>query len=247
MNNFKLLDIGLCAAKSALKIIELEKNSSKKIDKNLSKDVKVFADIKSEKAIIEYLENATDFSILSEEFGFIKKSSDYLWIVDPIDGSVNFSRDIPFYSISIGLWKKNNPVLGIIYDLNTNDIYKGIIGQGSWFNEITINTSPLKKIENAIICTGFPVSYNFSDTEIMSFVNKIKDFKKVRLLGSASLSLAYLAKGSVDAYAEKNIKIWDVAAGIAIVIAAGGEVKFSNFDKDYKLSITASCHKDLKY
>jgi myo-inositol-1(or 4)-monophosphatase len=247
MNHFKLLDIGLSAAKSALKIIELEKNSSKKIDKNLSKDVKVFADIKSEKVIIEYLENATDFSILSEEFGFIKKSSDYLWIVDPIDGSVNFSRDIPFYSISIGLWKKKHPVLGIIYDLNTNDIYKGIIGKGSWFNEIAINTSPLKKIENAIICTGFPVSYNFSDTEIMSFVNKIKDFKKVRLLGSASLSLAYLAKGSVDAYTEKNIKIWDVAAGIAIVIAAGGEVKFSNFDKDYKLSITASCHKDLKY
>ncbi len=247
MDYYEILDIGLCAAKSALEIIESEKHSFNKIEKNLSKDVKVYADIKSEKAITEYLEKSTDFSILCEESGFINKSSDYVWIVDPVDGSVNFSRDIPFYSISIGLWKNNIPVLGIIYDLTSNDIYKGIVGQGAWFNEKHIKTSVVKKIENAIICTGFPVSHNFLDTEINNFIQQIKNFKKVRLFGSASLSLAYLAKGSVDAYSEKNIKIWDVAAGIAIVLAAGGSVEYSKFDDSYKMNVIASCHKDLKY
>jgi len=247
MDYYELLDIGLDAAKSALKIIELEKKSLNKIDKNLSKDVKIFADIKSEKIIIDYLHKTTNFSILGEESGFINKSSEYIWIVDPVDGSVNFSREIPFYSISIGLWKNNIPVLGIIYDLTNNDVYKGIVGQGAWFNEKHIKTSLVKKIENAIICTGFPVSHNFFDAEINSFVQQIKNFKKVRLFGSASLSLAYLAKGSVDAYSEKNIKIWDVAAGIAIVIAAGGSVEFTKYDDSYKMNVIASCHKDLKY
>ena len=181
MDYYKILDIGLGAAESALEIIESEKHSFNKIEKNLSKDVKVFADIKSEKVIIEYLEKSTDFSILCEESGFINKSSDYVWIVDPVDGSVNFSRDIPFYSISIGLWKNNIPVLGIIYDLTTNDVYKGIVGQGAWFNEKHIKTSVVKKIENAIICTGFPVSYNFLDAEINTFVKQMLPFKQTNI------------------------------------------------------------------
>ncbi|MDC3221266.1 inositol monophosphatase [Flavobacteriaceae bacterium] len=247
MDYSELLDIGLDAAKSALEIIESEKQSLNKIEKNLTKDVKIFADTKSEKIIIDYLNKSTDFSILAEESGFINKSSEYMWIVDPVDGSVNFSREIPFYSISIGLWKNGVPVLGIIYDLTNNDIYKGVVGQGAWYNEKKIKTSIVNKIDDAIICTGFPVSHNFLDAEINSFIQKIKNFKKVRLFGSASLSLAFLAKGSVDAYSEKNIKLWDVAAGIAIVIAAGGVVEFSKIDNSYKLTVTASSNKFLNY
>lgn len=247
MNKFDLLEIGFNAAKAAIKIIEPEKNNINKIEKNLSKDVKVFADKMSEKVIINFLNESTNFSILSEELGYIDKSSKYTWIIDPVDGSVNFSRDIPFSAISIGLWEKNKPILGIIYDINNNDVYKGIVGEGSWLNNKPIYTKIVTNVEDAIICTGFPIATDFSDHGIKDFINQIKGFKKTRLFGSASLSMAYLAKGCVDAYYEKNIKIWDVAAGIAIVIAAGGRVEFSKIDSSFKLNVKASGNLNLKY
>ena len=100
-----------------------------------------------------------------------------------------------------------------------------------------------KKCSDAILCTGFPVNTNFNEENIRKYVNDIINFKKVRLLGSAALSLAYLASGKVDAYYEKDIKIWDVAAGIAIVKGAGGIIKNTKYNNDFLLDVYAECNK----
>tara|TARA_Y100000768_G_scaffold388745_1_gene386746 strand:- start:9425 stop:10165 length:741 start_codon:yes stop_codon:yes gene_type:complete len=244
MDFFKNLEIAIEAALKAFQIIDIEKTKQNKVESTSSRDVKIFADKKSEKVIIKFLESTTSFSILSEEIGFIDKKSKYVWIIDPVDGSVNFSRGIPLSSVSIGLWKNNEPILGVIYDINNKDLYKGIVGLGAWKNQNKINVSNIENNSSAIICTGFPIATDFSENSIHDFVSKVKDFKKVRLLGSASLSLAYLASSCVDAYFEKDIKIWDVAAGIPIVLAAGGYVDFYESKKN-QLVVKASSSKGI--
>jgi myo-inositol-1(or 4)-monophosphatase len=119
-----------------------------------------------------------------------------------------------------------NPKLGVIFDFNSDLLYAGIIGEGAWCNDTLIAVSNESKKSNSIICTGFPVYSSFDDKSISNFISEIQDFKKVRLLGSAALSLAFVASGCIEVYKEKNIAIWDVAAGLAIVKAAGGKIYF---------------------
>ena len=115
------------------------------------------------------------------------------------------------------------PLIGVIYDFNRDELFTGIVGEGAWLNDSPICVSSTENISNAILATGFPVSSDFSQKALYKFVNNITRYQKIRLLGSAALSLAYVSSGRVDIYQENDIKIWDVAAGIAIVRAAGGE------------------------
>lgn len=199
----------------------------KRIISEERRDIKLDLDVKSEEVIINHLRKNTNFPILAEESGQSDEndnSSGYLWIVDPLDGSVNYFRGIPLFTISIALYHEHNPVLGLIYDLYHDQIYKGIPGVGAWLNEKPIHVSTTSYIENAIVCTGFPSGTKFSKTAMDSFSQSVLKFRKVRLLGSAALSLAFVSSGVADAYFERDIKWWDVAAGIALVQAAGGKV-----------------------
>lgn len=242
MNLKKYLKVAIKAAELGYNSILKEKKHID-IKENSKRDVKLFSDVESEKAIINYLTKKTNFSILSEEIGLIEKNTQFIWIIDPLDGSLNYSRDIPLNCISISLWKENSPIIGVIYDFNNNDFYTSCINDGSRLNKNVIRTNNLNKISDAILCTGFPVGLNFDDLTLSNFISDIKKYKKVRLLGSAGLSLSYLASGKVDVYYEKNIKIWDVAAGIAIVIGAGGYVKYSNYNSKFELDVYAACSK----
>jgi len=241
MNSEKLLNIACSAAKIGFLAIVDEKINDQKVETELDRDVKIFADGKSEEAIIEYLNSETDFSILAEESGRTENNTECTWIIDPIDGSVNFSRDIPLSCISIALWKNNKPVLGVIFDFNHDNMYTGIVGKGAWLNGKEIKVSNIDRISNAILCTGFPVSTDFSKAGITNFVEGIRNFKKIRLLGTAALSLAFVACGKADAYIENNIKIWDVAAGIVLVLSAGGYVGFKQTNNSNILNVTAFC------
>lgn len=191
----------------------------KKVNSNKGKDIKLQADLESEKIICEILTNAFPYPILSEESRKIsseEKRSVY-WVVDPLDGSLNFSQDIPLCCISIALYEDNNPILGVIYDFHRDEIFSGIVGLGTWLNDEEVAISNKKKEKNqAILATGFSSYMNYNKSELDKFISYVQDFKKVRLFGSAALSLAYLACGRVDAYYEKNIAFWDVAAGIAL-------------------------------
>jgi myo-inositol-1(or 4)-monophosphatase len=189
------------------------------------RDVKIIADNELDRFIVEQLTQRSSFKVLSEESGISQASNsinNYRWIVDPLDGSMNFSRGIPICCISIAFWQDMNPLIGVVYDFNRDELFTGIVGEGAWLNDSPICVSSTQNNSNAILATGFPVSSDFSQKTLYKFVNNIKKYKKIRLLGSAALSLAYVSSGRVDIYQENDIKIWDVAAGIALVRAAGG-------------------------
>ena len=192
----------------------------KKINSNDGKDIKLQADLDSEKIICEILSNAFSYPILSEESYKIneKQKRGIHWVIDPLDGSLNFSQDIPLCCISIGLYKNNKPILGVIYDFNRDEMFSGVVGIGAWLNgEKIIVPKKIKEKNQAVLATGFSSYMNYDREELSKFISYIQEFKKVRLLGSAALSLAYVACGRIDAYYEKDIAIWDIAAGLALI------------------------------
>lgn len=207
------------AKKVAFEVGEfLNSQTTKKIDSQEGKDIKLELDKKSEEMIIYILTKEFDYPVLSEEIGLTKDIEKYkpYWIIDPIDGTLNFSRDNPTSCISIALWTDNNPILGVIYDFNRDELFSGYVGVGAWLNEIELKTQYKKEKSQAILATGFPTYMSDDEAILKSFISQVQEYKKIRMIGSAALSLAYVACGRFDAYMETNIKLWDVAAGIAI-------------------------------
>ena len=238
-----LLSLAQNIAEKAVRIIEKDINKYQKVEQDLERDVKVLADRGLESVIVKRLLEESQYPVLSEEAGFLggsNKNTDYRWIVDPLDGSFNFSRGIPINCISIALWKGMEPLLGVVYDFNRDEIFSGLVDRGAWLNRTPIVTSEIAEKSKAVLCTGFPVSTDFSQKPLLDFVEKIREYKKIRLLGSAALSLAYVACGRADVYLENDIKIWDVAAGIALAKAAGGVVQYSHTGKDNIFRVKAS-------
>jgi myo-inositol-1(or 4)-monophosphatase len=226
------LEVAVQSAQRAGAYLATHRATRPAITKELPRDVKLRADHESEEIIVNELQRASDFRILTEERGIIEAPSeekDYLWIVDPLDGSVNYLEGIPFCCVSIGLWHAGEPLLGVVFDFVHDQLFKGIVGQGARLNDEPISVKTSRRIDQSVLCTGFPVSMDFGSPSLTSFINQVREFKKVRLLGSAALSLAYVAAGRADAYYERNIKIWDVAAGLALVKAADGKIAFSGF------------------
>lgn len=220
----------------------LQKADRNDILSTKGRDIKHRADLNSENIILSFLKQNSDYAFLAEEsgkHGAVSRNVP-LWIIDPLDGTLNYSRLISFCCVSIALWQGNSPLLGVIYDFNHNDLFYGIPAQGAWLNGVRIYSSTVKHRKHAVLATGFPVNRDFSDNSLFDFIADVQNFKKIRLFGSAALSLAYVACGRVDAYREEDIMFWDVAAGIALVEASNGYVKhLSSGDNDQKKSIYA--------
>jgi len=233
------LSIAKKAALLAGKYLKKDDPLNRKVTKELVHDVKIEADIQSEKIIIDYLMKNSDFSILSEEKGTIERSNkDYFWVVDPVDGSLNYSRRMPICCVSIGLWKGDEPILGVIYDFNRNEMYYGIVGINAWLNDKLIKVSKIGEKAKSILCTGFPIMTNFETENIKTFIDQIRDYKKIRLIGSAALSIAYVATGRVDGYYERDIALWDIGGGIPIILGAGGKINIlEKTDKQYSYNV----------
>lgn len=237
----KWLDVANNAVVMAGKFLSMSDNSSRKVRGDFSRDIKILADIQSERLILNYLKKESDFSILSEEKGLIKgMNKSFTWIVDPLDGSFNFARRIPFCCVSVGLWKDGAPVLGAVYELNSSGLFSGIAGIGAWLNKHPLKVSDISQKKKAVLCTGFPANTDFSLKGIQRFVNNIRSYKKVRLLGSAALSIAYVAFGKVDAYYEENIMIWDIGGAIPILLGAGGRLEMKKGPMDNSFNVYAS-------
>lgn len=224
MNFDKELSLAIRASKEAGNYF---RNLSEiKILSNEGKDIKLKADEEAEQIILRHL-SESKYPIISEETRAREKSlNDLEWIVDPLDGSLNFSRGIPNCVVSIALWKGLEPILGVIYDFNREELYSGIVGKGAHLNGKRTSVSNIREKKDALICTGIAKKADYSDENLSDIVRKIQDFKKIRFLGSAALSLAYIASGKADVYSEDRILLWDVAAGLALVKAAAGEINF---------------------
>jgi myo-inositol-1(or 4)-monophosphatase len=193
------------------------------VDSQEGHDIKLAADKKSETLIIDIL-RPTGISILSEESGSVGEGQgSRRWIVDPLDGTANFWKGIRELScVSVALWEDGEPVLGVVNRFFTQEIYSGIVGEGAWLNQQPIHPSSVIHRKDAVLATGFPVKRDYGADSLASFIEKVQNFKKVRMLGAAAIMGAYVADGRIDAYMEEQIMLWDVAASSAIVKAAGG-------------------------
>ena len=217
------------AAIAAGKILLSDKKHLNHSIYSSDKDIKLKADIKAEDLIKNILNTNSKFPILAEESG---KSSNNLggifWVVDPLDGTANYSRNISLCCVSIALIQNQKPVLGVIYDFNNNDLYEGSINSKAVLNEREICVSDVLFPKDGILITGLPNDTDYSDDALMEMVKSFQKWRKVRMIGSAALAAVYVASGKADLYKEKRTYLWDVAAGAAIVEAAGGCVTMQN-------------------
>jgi myo-inositol-1(or 4)-monophosphatase len=231
------------AKKVAVKVGKfLHTQTTKKIDSQNGKDIKLELDRKSEEMIINTLTKEFDYPILSEEIGLTKEleQDKPYWIIDPIDGTLNFSRDNPTCCISIALWCEKEPILGVIYDFNADELFSGYVEVGAWLNDTQLLPQKKKEKSQSILATGFSTYMSDDEVTLKSFISQVQEYKKIRMIGSAALSLAYVACGRFDTYMENDIKLWDVAAGIAINKAMDNKYKIEyleNFGTNTKVGI----------
>jgi myo-inositol-1(or 4)-monophosphatase len=221
----ELLTIGSEIACQAAAFLQKNHLDSRMVESKTAKDVKIRADRLLSRFISERLTQRSGLPVISEEsdknFDLLESDRPF-WVIDPLDGSMNFTRDLELGCISIALCEGRNPILGIIYDFYRHKMYCGGEELGAWMNNCPIHVSKTDQPEQAILATGFPVRSDFSQNSVSQFVASVQAFMKIRMLGTAALSLAWVASGFMDAYYERDIMIWDVAAGLALVRAAGG-------------------------
>lgn len=222
------------ATKAARKAGDLLRNpdtQSLVVRSSAGRDVKLQSDLDAEEVILAVLRQM-DYPILTEEtgeHGHIGPDTVY-WVVDPLDGTVNYSRGLSLCCTSIALCQGEEPLLGVVYHFALDDLYCGIVGEDATKNGVPIHVSDVTETSKAIILSGFPAYRTFGTDALMQFVETLQRFKKVRLLGTAALSLAFVAAGYADAYAEEEIRWWDIAAGTALVLAAGGHADLAKSD-----------------
>ena len=212
------------------------------------RDKKLLADTESEKILLHQLLNNSGYPVLTEESGWHGENTrpkqriepNVFWIIDPLDGTVNYSMNIPLCCVSIALVCNKKPVLGVVYDFDRDELFSGGYGQGATMNGKKIMVSKLKKKSESIIMTGFPKASDFSDHGLARFGLEVASWQKVRMLGSAALSMAYVAAGRADAYKEENIMPWDIAGGWALIELAGGNVQVTMDDFINPLTISAT-------
>ena len=185
------------------------------------------SDKKVEKILIDELQKARPkYSILSEEIGEINNDQSFKWIIDPIDGTANFLHGIPHFAISLGLEYEKEIICGIIYDPIKDEMFTAEKGNGSYVDNKRMRVSSRSKLKDCIIFTGGPkmgsADQEISLKEYNLFSSKV--LTPIRKLGSASLDMAYVAAGRCDGFWQRNLKYWDIAAGIILVKEAGGFV-----------------------
>ena len=191
-------------------------------------------DRKSEKYIVDkILKNYPDHSIITEEELSVERGGNY-WIIDPLDGTCNFSHGIPHFCISIAYLEEGEIKFGGIYEPCRDEIFLAEKGMGATLNGEKISVSARDKLIDSMLATGFAYNRNeVSDTNVDNFNNFIMGVEDIRRMGSAALDLAYVAAGRYDGFWELYLNPWDVAAGILLIEEAGGKVT-NIFGEPYK-------------
>lgn len=229
------------AKKAALEAGKYLRSSKSKLNKTLlstNKDIKLQADIESETLIKGIIEKESDIDILAEESGISSSSSlQNLWVVDPLDGTANYARDIPLCCVSIALISDFQPIIGVIYDINNDELYEGSVSTKAFLNGQEISVSNIANKNEGILITGLPNDTDYSDEALLVMVKNFQDWRKVRMIGSAALASVYVASGKAELYLEKKSYLWDVAAGAAIVNAAGGKAVIENQNEKFQVDV----------
>ena len=224
------LNIMIKASEKASKILikdfgEIEKLQVSKKGPN---DFVTNSDLKTEQIIIDELKKAKpNYSILSEEKGIENnKDENNTWIIDPIDGTINYLHGIPHFAISIALKSYDQIIAGLIYDPIKDEMFYAEKNNGAYFNNQRIKVSKKNKIEDCLFVAGSKINY---DNELL-----------IRNSGCAALDMAYVASGRYDGYFQKNLNLWDIAAGIILVKESGGILSEINLSNISEIKIIAS-------
>jgi len=212
------------------------------------------ADKRTEKTIIEELQKAhPEYGIITEETGIINKSNiKNRWIIDPIDGTMNFLNGIPQFAISIAYEENNEIICGVIFNPITNEMFCAEKGNGAYLNNTRIRVSNKKKLKDALLVTGGPNGASKIKNKIYSeYINVSNNVSNVRKFGSAALDMAYVACGRFDGYWQRELNYWDIAAGVIILREAGGFIDFFEDDLSYPLkknvlASNSNIHQELK-
>jgi len=199
-------------------------NNTHKIQYKGAIDIVTEADKMSEDLIIEAIKrNFPDHGILSEESPAITGAGKLRWIIDPLDGTTNYSHGYPVFCVSIALENEGTIVLGVIYDPMREDMFVAVRGEGAYLNDKKLKVSSVGDISRSLLATGFPYDIRESKDNNLDYFNAMAvKVQAIRRAGSAALDLAYLAAGRFDGFWELKLKPWDTAAGCLLVTEAGG-------------------------
>ena len=234
-----MLNIAVRAARSAGEIIlrSADKASHLAVDSKGKNDFATEIDRLAEKEIISIIKAAyPEHSILAEESGE-HAGNDFVWVIDPLDGTTNFIHGFPQYAVSIALKYKNRIEIGVVYDPLREELFTAKRGGGAMLNNRRLRVTALTSMKGALIGTGFPFKVpQHLDAYLNMFRAITIDSAGIRRAGSAALDLAYLAAGRLDAFWEIELKEWDMAAGILLVKEACGVATDFSFNDNYLTS-----------
>jgi len=226
----------IAAAYKAADILRSRFGNISRIHKKDAVEIVTEADTESEMEIISAIHGRfPEHSILSEESGLKDGNSEFRWVIDPLDGTVNFAHQVPIFCISIALTCRDEIVLGVVLNPVDGQLYTALRGQGAHLNGNPIRVSTPTAVSESLLVTGFPYHINEIFEPIMiRYGNCLKTSQAVRRLGSAALDICYVACGRFEGFWEQCLKPWDTAAGALIASEAGATVTtFSN--QPYKL------------
>ncbi|MFL2690275.1 MAG: inositol monophosphatase family protein [Gammaproteobacteria bacterium] len=206
------------------------------------KDTKLQADVEAENLIKQSISSISKYPILAEESGkSVENLGDIFWVIDPLDGTANFSRDIPICCVSIGLVCNMKPILGVVYDFNNDDLYKANnITKEAFLNNKEIEVSKIDNKNEAVLVTGLPVNTNYENDSLKKMIEDMQTWKKVRMIGSAAIASCYIASGKAELYKENGVFLWDIIAGAAIIESSGGNAKINNVKDNFQVDIVFS-------
>lgn len=213
----------------SIQLKHFRKNNLKVETKSSIVDLVTEVDKACEKYVLYQISSHyPDHGILSEESGSNNKKSDYQWVIDPLDGTTNFSQGIPVFAVSIALNYKDETVLGAVYLPNTDELFTAIKGEGAYLNSNELlSVSTKTEFEESILVTGFPYDRRENPNNNASIFSQVVPLVRgIRRDGSAASNLAYIAAGFTDCFWELNLSLWDVAAGLLLITEAGGVVEY---------------------
>ena len=224
------------AARSVGALMRRHLHARKHANEVTQHDIKLELDVRSQKLIEKTLRAAfPQVALLGEEGVAGDPNAEYRWVVDPIDGTVNFAYTIPHACVSIALQKRaavSKPpayadgyqtLIGVVYDPFCDELWTAIHGRPARMNGKVIKVSQRRKLNEAIVSIGFAKTRENLDATLPYFIGLVHSVRKIRIMGAAALALTYVASGRFDAYIERGIRLWDIAAGGLILECAGGE------------------------
>ena len=226
-----MLQLAVDTALEAGRFLKMNIGKIKQIEHKHGEERNLVTEIdkKAEQLIIDKIKKRYPLhDFLGEESGSHKAVSDYKWIIDPLDGTTNFTHGLRIFCTSIALEYKGDVILGAIYDPSSDELFTAEKNKGAYLNNRKIQVSQTNRLMESLVVTGFPYDIKVNPyNAVQHFSNVLMECQAVRRLGSAALDLSYVACGRFDGFWEVTLNAWDMAAGVLIVQEAGG--KFTNF------------------